>query len=255
MQGHLAKGADLRFRSWRFLIIGIVAVLSGCKGFWDPPPSPKSNSGVFYVLNQKTSQIAGFSIVSGAVRSVSGSPYSLNSIPIAIAVSPNGRFVYVSTIAGIYLFKSESSGTLTLANGETVILPDAAQAMQVAPGGFWLLEAASGEGTLSAIALDSTTGLPADGESAHSVALPSTHVQQIATSPSNSTYPYVFIALGADGTAVIPFSARNANPLGAIRTIPVKSSTGEPTLLRLMHPIAFSLWEKRLRFRGHRLAA
>ncbi|UWZ82809.1 hypothetical protein [Occallatibacter riparius] len=101
--------------------------------------------------------------------------------------------------------------------------------MQVAPGGLWLLEAVSGSGTLSAIPLDYTTGLPADGASAQSVALPSSNVPQLAMSPSNSTHPYLFVAMAAHGTAVIPFSAGNTNPLGAIRTIPVMSSTGEAT--------------------------
>ena len=69
-------------------------VLAGCKGFWDLPTSTGTgnggttlclSSGVFYVLNQTTKQIAAY-ISSGTLENVSGSPYTL-AAPYCIAMA------------------------------------------------------------------------------------------------------------------------------------------------------------------------
>ncbi|MGA2909795.1 MAG: hypothetical protein ABSE36_19000, partial [Terracidiphilus sp.] len=64
-------------KSARWAAIGLVitALLAGCKGFWDLPPSTTTttttpttkSSGVFYVLNQSTKQIAAYVISSGTL--------------------------------------------------------------------------------------------------------------------------------------------------------------------------------------------
>ena len=78
------------------LLLASSAFLSGCAGFWDAPPSTSTttttsttlSSGVFYVLNQTTKQIAAYSISSGTLETVSGSPYTLSATPYCIAVAP-----------------------------------------------------------------------------------------------------------------------------------------------------------------------
>jgi 6-phosphogluconolactonase (cycloisomerase 2 family) len=211
------------------MLLAAAPLLSGCKGFWDVPATTTTtgtSGGVFYVLNQKSSQIAAYSIASGAVTAVSGSPYTLGSVPFAIAVSPTGGFVYVSTASGIYMYTVGSGGALTIGNGGSVISTDPAYTMQVDSSGSWLIEAVSGTGTLSAIPLVSTTGLVVTGSSEQTVALDSLTVQQLAISPSGSTSPYVFVAMGVDGTAIVPFTAANSNPFGNATVIAVKNSAG-----------------------------
>ena len=67
---------------WAALGLVITALLAGCKGFWDAPVSKPTNpttpttlsSGVFYVLDQTTMQIAADVISSGTLDNVTGSP-------------------------------------------------------------------------------------------------------------------------------------------------------------------------------------
>jgi 6-phosphogluconolactonase len=227
------KGAVMKIGKWARLFLAAAPLLTGCKGFFDTPPTTTtgtgSTSGVFYVLNAKTSQIAAYSMVSGTVTAVTGSPYALGSVPLAAAVSPNGGFLYVSTLAGIYLYNIGTGGALTIGSSGAVISQDPAFAMQVDPSGSWLVEAVSGTGALNAIPLVSTTGLFDSTSSEQTVALPSTAVSQLAMSPASSTNPYVFVAMGAGGTAIVPFTATNPDPFGTVTRFAVKNTAGGDT--------------------------
>jgi 6-phosphogluconolactonase len=233
------KGAAMSVcgrRSFRKLCLGIIAALpllavaaiSGCAGFWDPLPSSGSgtnpSSGVFYVLNQKTDQLAGLTFASGASSptAVSGSPYSLSSAPQAIAITPSGSYLYVSTLGGITFYTINSDGSLTASN--QTISSDPAYSMQVDPSGSWLVEFISGSNVLAALPLDSSTG--ALSGSAQTVNLPASTPKQIAISPSGSTSPYVFVAMGSGGTAVIPFTSGNSDPFGSVSRVTVRNSAG-----------------------------
>ena len=107
---------------WAALGLVLAAALAGCKGFWDLPASTGTtgvtpttlSSGVFYVLNQTTSQIAAYAISSGTLDNVSGSPYALAATPTSIVVAPSGGFLYVGTVNGIYLYTIGSGGALTI---------------------------------------------------------------------------------------------------------------------------------------------
>ena len=217
------------------------AAIPGCSGFWDPPPSTGSGSGssgnnpasgVFYVINQRTMQIAGYSFAASTTTptAVSGSPYTLAAVPYSLAIDPTGSFLYVGTAAGIYVY-TIGSGALTIANSGQPISTDPAYAMQVDSTGGWLVEAASGAGVLNAVAISSSTGLldtsrGTDGIA--SVALTSaSSVNGIALSPSGSSSPYAFVAMGTGGTAIIPFTASSkTSPFGSVSTIKVKNSPG-----------------------------
>ena len=251
----------MKIRKWARLFLAAAPLLSGCKGFWDVSSSSGSGggngaaSGVFYVLNQKTAQIAGFSYTTGSttLTAVTNSPYSLGtSVPFNMAISPNGGFLYVSTAAGIYAYSIGTGGALTLLNSGQAISSDQAFTMQVDPSGSWLIEAISGLAQVNAIPLDSTTGLVLSGASEQTVNLPSsaTAVQQLTVSPSASANPYVFIAMGTSGTAVIPFTASNTDPFGSVATIKPKNTTGGDTTVAVDVSRPCSTWGKRSRLVG-----
>lgn len=210
------------------LIVAMPLFMSGCKGFWNPHVSTahKEKSGAFYVLNRSRHQVAGFTIDSETVRPLSGSPYPVNSPPLAIAASPNGSFIYVSSVTGIFVYVVGRDGSLRLGNNGAVISPDPAQYMEVDSSGSWLVEGNSATGSITALPLDFSSGMPPDGSSADVVALPSSDIEQLALTSSDSLNRYVFVAMGADGTAVIPFAANTAAPFGAIKQIPCLSSQG-----------------------------
>ena len=226
----------MKLGKWARLFLAATPLLSGCKGFWDVPSGSGGSggggttSGVFYVLNQKTAQIAGYTIASGStsLTAVPSSPVSLGTtVPYSLAISPNGGFLYVGTVVGIYVYSVGSNGALTILNGGQVISSDFAFTMQLDPSGSWLLEAVSGIGAVNAIPLDPTTGLILSGATEQSVVVPSTAVRRVTVTQAGAPNPYVFVAMGNGGTAVIPFTAANTDPFGAVSVIkPINTTTG-----------------------------
>ena len=220
----------MKIGKWARLVLMAVPLLAGCKGFWNAPTTTTGGGtgtgGVFFVLNQTGNQIGAYSIVSGKVTAVTGSPYTLTALPFAIAVAPGSGYLYVSTAQGIYLYDIGTGGALTLGNSSQLFSADAAYAMQVDPSGAWLLEAVSGVGTLNAIPIVSATGILDSTRSVKTVVLPATTLNQLAVSPASSTNPYVFVAMGTGGTAVVPFTSANADPFGTVSKIAVKNSLG-----------------------------
>lgn len=184
--------------------------------------SSGSSSGVFYVLNYATKQVAAYSISSGTLAQVGSAPTFL-SAPSSIAIDPHGHFLYVGTVAsGIFLFNIGSDGALTLSSSGT-ISQDAPASMQVDSTGSWLVESfvTSTGVQLSAIPINSSTGSPS--ASAVSTQFSGTTVNQLAISPDNSQ---VFVALGTAGTEKVTFTAGNTNPFGSVANIAVRNSAG-----------------------------
>jgi 6-phosphogluconolactonase (cycloisomerase 2 family) len=212
---------------WAQLLLA-APLLAGCSNFWQSPTSTTTttttttlSSGVFYVLNVETSQIVAYDIVSGTLTKLG--TYATPAVPLALAVSPNGGFLYLSTANGIYMYTVASGGTLTLGNDKGIISSDTAYTMQVDSTNSWLIEAISGSTSLCAIPLSTSTGLPPTSSTEQCATLPSTTVQQLTIAPKNN---YVFVALGKGGTAVVPFTAGNTSPFGTVGNIGVKGSGG-----------------------------
>jgi len=195
----------------------------GCTG------GSSGTSGNFYVLNQTTGQIVALSISSGKLNSI-GAPALPAGNPFAVAVAPNGQFLYVSTISGIYLYTIGSGGTLTLGNGGTPISQDLATTMQVDTTNGWLVDAVSGVAQLNAIAINPSTGLLATaGEKEQVVALPASTVIQLAISPGDSSSCadcYVFVGMGTGGTEIVLFNSGNTNPFAGAGRISLLNSAG-----------------------------
>ena len=218
------------------LLLASTVLLSGCSGFWDLPASSGSggttpttlSSGDFYVLNQTTMQIVGYAINSGKLGAISGGTKTLSAAPYSIAVAPGGGFLYVATVNGIYLYTIGSGGSLTLANNGGAISTDIANAMQIS--GSWLVDAfvnTSGQVQMNAIPINSSTGAYTGSGGTppfQSFSITSATVKEMVLSPDGAN---LFVALGAGGTIVVPFSTGNPNPLGATaKEIPVTTSGG-----------------------------
>jgi hypothetical protein len=222
------RGVAMKIGNSSWLLLMCLVLLAGCKGFWDAPTSTSTtpitpttlSSGVFYVLNQTTKQIAVYSISSGKLVQVSGSPYTLAATPNCIAIAPGGGFLYVGTNApGIYLYDIGSGGALTPGNNGGTISSDNPAAMQVY--GSWLVEAFNPNATgtavqINAIPINATTGIYAGSGGAPPSQtfsnLTNAAVKQLVISPNGDN---VFVALSGAGTLVDPFTAGNSNPLGS----------------------------------------
>lgn len=221
-------GATMTLSHWAKLALAAPLLLTGCKGFWNAPPASTTtptttaSSGRFFVLNAATSQIAGYYVNAGVLTTLPGSPYTLPATPLALAISPNNGFLYVSTISGIYLYLIASNGQLTQGNSGNVISSDQAVSLQVDATNSWLLDVSSGASQAFAIPISPTTGLVTQ-PTEQFVPLPATTLQQVALSPANTT---AFVAMGSGGTAIIPFNSANTNPFGVVSTVAVKNSAG-----------------------------
>jgi hypothetical protein len=228
-------GAAMKVGGWAWLLLAAAPFVAGCGDFWQAPNTTttttcttncSASSGDFFLLNAgATPQIVGESIVSGKLTALSGSPTDLPTgvIPTAMAIAANGKYLVVSTSGGVisYPISSGALGTVVSVDQDLVA------AVQLDSTSSWLIEAIpslSGGGvTLAAIALDSSTGVPASAaDSATSFTVANTTVEEMVISPDNSN---IFVALGAGGTIVVPFNASStASPFGSkptAATIPV----------------------------------
>jgi 6-phosphogluconolactonase len=227
-----------------FILLAAAMLLAGCSGFWNAPASTTTttvtkttlSSGVFYVLNQTTKQLVAYYISTGTLEQVSGSPYSLSSAPNCIAIAPGGGFLYIGTVSGIYLYTIGSDGALTIGNGGAVISSDIASAMQVS--GSWLIDAfspAAGSVQLDAIPINASTGAytGTGPEPSQAFNVTSASIAQMALSPDGTN---LFVALGAGGTIVVPFTTGNSNPLGSTARLISPANSGGSALSVAVDP-------------------
>ena len=233
-----------------FLAAALAAgLMSSCGNFWQAPsttttttttstctaaPTPTATvtastltSGNFYILNNVTStsfQIFGYSIASGSLTQFTSST-AVAGQGYAMAIDPNGNYLFVSSTNGIFLFSIATSGALTLQGNSPVIQDATAYAIQVisTSAATWLLDASNGTGTqpyLYAIPLNSSTFLPTISSisSAPTVMLTSggsVSLGGMAVSPDNTL---ISVAEGSAGVQTFIFTAGNTgstSPFGS----------------------------------------
>jgi hypothetical protein len=211
----------------------------GCGDFWQSPSSSSStcttncttaSSGNFYILNAGTTpQIVGDSIASGNLTAISGSPWTLEAAPYAMAIDRiNSNFIAVSTTSGVFSYPITNGA---LGTGVVTSQDLLAEAIQVDATDSWLIEAIPGTGgvTIGAVPIVSTTGASNGAEQTVSFTVANASVQpgQMSISGDNAN---IFVALGAGGTIIVPFNAKataGTNPLSTkAATIPVVTTGG-----------------------------
>jgi 6-phosphogluconolactonase len=223
----------MKLAKWAKLLLAVTPFLAGCGNFWQPPSTTSSStttttttlsSGYFYVLNRATSQIVAYDITSGTLNQIAA--YTLAAAPTSIAMSPGGGFLYVSTVAGIYLYDIGSGGALTIGNNSGAVSTDPASAIAVDPSGAWLVDAVQGT---SGVQLDAT---PINSSGRFTGATVGTQQYSLAGASINHMAisgddHFIFVASGVAGTLVVSFTAGNANPLAtAGSVIPVVTTAG-----------------------------
>jgi len=171
-----------------------------------------TTSGNFYILNSTT--ITGYSIVSGSLTQLSGSPYALPSgvgTGAAMAIDPTGTLLYVATTGGVFLYPVQSGGALPATPTTITSQTGEVAAIQVDASGKWLLVAFS-SGSLSAIPITSK-GIEDTTRSVQATTILAGVPIQMAISPTQ-TNSIVAVALGTSGTQVFPFTSGIAAPIG-----------------------------------------
>src|SRR5271157_863540 len=87
----------------RTLSLAVLLVLTGCGQFFVPENSGgggTSSTAYIYVANNNTANIAGFSIASSGLTTLSHSPHGLGVSPSALAIPPGNTVVYASSLPG-----------------------------------------------------------------------------------------------------------------------------------------------------------
>jgi 6-phosphogluconolactonase (cycloisomerase 2 family) len=198
-----------------------------------------SSSGNFYILNSTT--ISGYSIVSGTLTALTGSPTSLPSgvTPYSMAVDPTGSFLYVGTSGGIYLYDIGTGGKLTL-DTNSLIADGSSSALKVDSTGQWLLDASNTTGapTLYAWPISKTNGESTlgNGVTVPGVLLVSggnVAVGGMAISPDNKL---VAVAAGSE-TETFPFTS-GTDFTGA--TNPISTKLDKRTATGVAVSVAFN---------------
>src|SRR5947209_2131616 len=133
----------------------VVAILSasalllsaGCGDFFVYPGSNSGGTGntsgdYVYVANQTTRTIAAYSVATGALTAISGSPYALSFQPTSAAVNPANTILFVAGVSGgigyISSYSIGSNGALSPLTTNNVGLADPVS-MDVSPDGQWLI--------------------------------------------------------------------------------------------------------------------
>jgi DNA-binding beta-propeller fold protein YncE len=109
------------------------------------------NNDLVYVANLLDNTV---SVIDAKTDRIKGSPYSANTAPLSLAITHNGKELYISNYT--YL---ESSSTVTILNAETgaiiktVPIPQLARYLAITPNGkeVWVPNLRSGSGTISVI--------------------------------------------------------------------------------------------------------
>jgi 6-phosphogluconolactonase (cycloisomerase 2 family) len=205
-------------RSWksRFTQIAVsgslasLLVLAGCGQFFPPLTSGGGGSGsssgdYIYAGNVGTNPltVAGFSIASAALSSISGSPWSVALEPTALAVTPNDTHLYAGSAAGgIYVYTIGSTGAITIGNGGVPVATGVSPSvLRVDPTGNWLIGGSTFAG--QAYVYQIGTGGTLTSISTSIVTLNSSDpVTDLEITPTGS---YIYVSCGTAGVYTMSF--------------------------------------------------
>jgi hypothetical protein len=209
----ICRLATLVPRKAAVLALLLTLLLTGCNNeFFTPVNNTTTAAGsstYFYVVNVSNTGSGGtlseYSLTSGVVAALSGSPITLPATPTSIVVSPNNLFVYVGTSVGILMYTISPNGTLTQGNNGTVIYsgPSQVQNLAVDATSSWLIVTYKNSTEMDALAISPLSGLTQSGTPVPAT-LDAASPVQLALSPANNN---VFIALGSGGTDAFSFTA------------------------------------------------
>lgn len=229
------------------LLLTALLTTTGCGGFFVYPGSTGGGGGstggngnYVYVANAITQSLAGFTVGTGKLTAVSGSPYTLGFTPVSLAVNPANTLLYVSghNNAGtglIYAYSISSSGTLSaLNNGFAMVTGYEEVAMDISPDGQWLM-GLDGVVTTTSGTLDEFKITPSNGSLAGPTPAPFTVSNTGAVLPRAVKFSpsgaLVFVALGTAGDLVYTFNtASNSGALVPSQSLSFITATSDNSL-------------------------
>jgi 6-phosphogluconolactonase (cycloisomerase 2 family) len=253
--GNSRRGAKRAALWLAVLSLAAPLLLTGCGNFFtcEGKADCPSNGGgggtttggdYAYVSNSASGSayVAEYDLSSGKLTAISGSPYNLTFVPVALSVAPSDSFLYAATPPGvtnpgIYLYKIGSDGALTAGNSGTILANDEVSSMDISPDGGYLFTVNADGLTMNEYTVNTTTGLL---QLATTVSLPGvtcaleagtdTPLSQSCTVKVAPSGSFVIVALGTAGDAVFSYSSSSgltsASPISVISS---GTTTGSPT--------------------------
>ena len=186
-----------------------------------------------------STDISAYDIGNGSLAAISGSPYNIGFVPVAMSVSPSNAFLYAATLPGatnpgIYMFAINSSGQLSSANNGNVLITTQVASMDISPDGNFLFVLNSLGTGLTEYQINTTTGLLTLASTfpippttcTLAVATPVIQTCTVKAAPSGQ---FVVASLGTAGTVIYPYTSASGITTTNPVTIPSGSTQNNPT--------------------------
>jgi 6-phosphogluconolactonase len=203
-----------------------LCLMTGCNGFFVYPGSVagggtgggSSTGDYVYVANATTQSLAAFSVGSGMLTPVSGSPFPLGFTPTSVVVNPANTIVYVAGSGGaglvINAYAIGASGVLSLLTSN--VAPGQENAIAISPDGRWLMGLDALGATAKQAIVDEFQIVNTSGELQAASAAGGTYGYtntSLIINPLDLKFApngaYVFAAMGTGGDVVFPFNTAN----------------------------------------------
>ncbi|WP_158792326.1 hypothetical protein [Granulicella sp. L60] len=199
-------------RRWVAIVVAtLLPLIAGCSGFFVPVDNSSGGGGTttgtdrVYVANLTTSSIAGFTVGTGTLTLVNGSPLSAGFAPISMVVTPSDSFLYVGGLNGIYVYLINSDGSLSAPSAGSLQVVAYATALTVSPDGQWLIALDGTTQVLDIYQINASTGALSQvaNPTTYSITAGIWKPTAITISPSGTM---IIASLGTGGDAVFTFN-------------------------------------------------
>jgi 6-phosphogluconolactonase len=146
---HIRTASRLGKATALISILFCAGMFTGCGGFFSAITTTTTNNtgtgfDLVYAGKNSSNSFVGYAITSSGLTAVTGSPFSLSSPPLSMAITPADTFLYVGTATAIYGYSIAAGGALTVLNGGSPVAnaPSSlapVSAMDISPDGGWLV--------------------------------------------------------------------------------------------------------------------
>jgi len=214
-------------------VLFCAGMFTGCGNFFQAitTTTTTTNTGtgfdLVYAGKNGSSSFVGYSIAAGGLTQVTGSPFSIGSPPLAMAINPADTYLYVGTAAGIYGYSIAAGGALTTLSSGAVLGSFATgispAAMDISPDGNYLAVLTNtstvSNSVLYVYLITSTTGLLGTPQSITTNGLGSYGtgtVQGLKFSPIYSSSYVLGASYGTGGETIYSYNPSGNGTIAAV---------------------------------------
>ncbi len=227
-------------RLWSACSIGVLCgtalLLAGCGDFFNKDGGGGGGGGKvgsYAYVGTQSGVLTSYSVsTTGALATLSGSPFQLSTASINGLAVTQGNGVLYAAVAGSGIFGlsiNGGSGVPSLVNTSALVQDIAPIAITIDPSGKYLLVAglANGAAAVGEYAINSDGTLSEVGGSPVSITFPSgtdttnLSITSMAVAPNSS---YVFVTMGQLGVAPLPFNTSGSLSANAVLLTPKPTS-------------------------------